>query len=164
MYRILSFLCFVGLLAAFAVVARNEGVRKLVDDASKIVLSENSAPSQQAIAPSPDNSESAVRATLQGLINSLNQHDFEEAYSYFDPSLRESFERFANFWRQYRVGSIKYTVNNIQKKGDGTYNATVSLDGDDMGGSIKTIRFSYELIPMNSKWQIVGFRRLRDNY
>lgn len=110
------------------------------------------------------NSESAVRATLQGFINSLNQHNFKEAYSYFDPSLGESFDHFASFWRRYRIGSIKHSIYNIQDKGDGTYTAIVSLNGDDMGGYIERISFSYELILMNSKWQIVDSRKLRDDY
>lgn len=117
MYRILSFLCFVGLLAALTVVARNETLRKWIDDASKIAIPENSAPSQQASVTSPDNSESIVRETLQGFINSLNQHNFKEAYAYFDPSSGESFDHFANFWSRYRIGSIKHSINNIYSKG-----------------------------------------------
>ncbi len=106
--------------------------------------------------------QAAITATIQSQIDAFLADDFETAFTFASPSIKQMFgssERFGSMVRQgypmvWRPGSVKYLE--LEEKFGGLYQKVLITDGQGVPHLLE-----YQMIETADGWQINGVQILR---
>jgi hypothetical protein len=105
--------------------------------------------------------QSAITATIQSQIDAFLSDDFETAFTYASPTIKQLFgtsERFGMMVRQgypmvWRPGAVRYLE--LEEKGGGLFQKVLITDGQGVPHLLE-----YQMIETADGWQINGVRIL----
>lgn len=106
--------------------------------------------------------QSAITATIQNQIDAFLSDDFETAFSFASPNIKQMFgssERFGSMVRQgypmvWRPGSVRYLE--LEEKSGGLYQKVLVTDAQGVPHVLE-----YQMVETPDGWQINGVRILR---
>jgi hypothetical protein len=106
--------------------------------------------------------QAAITATIQRQIDAFLADDFETAFTYASPTIKQMFgssERFGSMVRQgypmvWRPGSVRYLE--LEEKFGGLYQKVLITDGQGVPHVLE-----YQMIETPEGWQINGVQILR---
>ncbi len=132
-----SQLVMLGALLGAALIGLSIGLTRLNRE---LPSTQSSTLSSDSI-PSPSVDPTPIRMTVEDFMSqyfeTLNQHDFDAAYSFLSPDWGISPQDYQRYWKQFKAGSIKSEILSVSRRSDKLIDVKLNWSGESAGKTVK---------------------------